>query len=270
MYLKNVIYTLTFLLSVLMFFSNSTGVPQAVTRAPGEPSNLSCNACHSGGNFNPTISLLLKDTSGTVINNYEPGKTYNLEVTVVGVNSPKSYGFQMVSLAEGNNVDVGVWSNLGNRVKVLNPSPLLGRKYLVQSSPKQDGVFTMDWTAPQTNIGNVNFYFSGLAVNLNGNTNGDSHAVGSRKIEPLSTSSVEQTESLSISLFPNPSHDYILLKGSTENINIKIYDQQGNCFQVVSDAGKRIDISWLNSGLYFVVFQEEGKSNYKTTKFIKQ
>lgn len=240
------------LFALVLLLSNATGVPQAVTGAPGE-SGLSCNACHSGGNFNTSVQTqLIKD--GVPVNAYQPGESYQLRVVVSGDNNPKAYGFQLVALRADNNADVGVWSNLGERVRTRN---LLNRVYLQQSSPKTDGIFTAQWRAPMTDVGPVRFYFSGLAVNSNGNISGDQHDMQSLTLTSPGTTSTEEisTEYPSLKLLYNPHTAEIFIQCTDMDAlqDIRLYDASGTLTVYDKISGNAVDVSRLSSGMYIAV-----------------
>lgn len=265
--MKSFLYIIAFAASVLIvFLSNAKGVPQAVTKAPGE-SGFDCGACHSGGNFNTSITLHVKDSSGNIVTQYEPDKTYQLEVMVTGQNNAKSYGFQMVALSDSDNKDQGRWTNLGTNVKTQN---MLQRKYILQSNPRQDGIFTATWQAPPTDLGSVSFYFSGLAVNLNGSNTGDS-PVSSKLTLPSSTiSSLSDFHLNVVKIFPNPARNIIYIS-SSENVQpLGIFNSQGQKMSVnLTDPEKGIDISALPAGLYFLQHQGVFPHTVQTRSFIK-
>lgn len=235
------------------FISSSGGVPQAVTIAPGE-SGKNCSACHSGGNFNAQVDLTVKDAGGNIVTSYMPDQIYALEVKVSGNSNVKSYGFQMVALTDTGNKDMGIWSNLGQRVRSIN---LLQRKYMVQSSPKADGVFTMNWKAPAVNEGNISFYFSGLAVDLSGGTSGDQPVSNKKTLSPVGTSSVENTGIVDFTIYPNPATDRLYVKTSSTITTWSVYPINGQSSVItVSDVSLGISIDQLAPGTYLL----EGKS----------
>ena len=253
---------------VVALIANSSGVPQAVTQAPGE-TGFSCNACHTpAGNYSPTISLDIMDQDSTVVTGYTPGQKYILQINIAGQNNPKAYGFQMVSLANTNNADMGVWSNLGTKVKQQN---LLNRKYLVQSGAKSDGKFTMQWQAPETDKDTISFYFAGLAINQNGNTGGDSHTVGKLALPVISnvSSVTEQNENTKSTIFPNPATTYLHIK----NINgssYEVYNLMGKSVLSQKIIADKIDIQSLSVGTYVLAVRDANNNIVSTHTFVKQ
>lgn len=254
-----------FVLAILL--SNAKGVPQAVTKAPGE-SGLNCGACHSGGNFNPTIQLTLKDSMGNAVTQYELNKKYQAEVKVAGQNNAKSFGFQLVALSDSDNKDQGKWTNLGTNVK---SQTMLQRKYLVQSNPRQDGIFTVTWQAPETNIGSVSFYMSGLAVNSNGSESGDSPVSNKLTVTAPATSSAVETSLVNPRVFPNPATDRIFISHPAQVKNVEIFSALGR--KIVWPTGQienGIDVSSWTPGLYFIRISHELPFITTATSFIKQ
>ena len=54
-------------------------------------------------------------------------------------------------------------------------------------------------------------------------------------------------------MFPNPANSYLnFATNSNENIDIQIFDMLGKSILRIENAGNSVDISKLNSGIYFV------------------
>ncbi len=254
---RNHFYIVAFVGAITILLSNAGGVPQAVTLAPGE-SGRTCNECHtSAGSFVPQISVEVMNADSQVVTSYIPGIQYNISVKVSGTNNPKAYGFQMTSIADNANVDMGLWSNLGQRVKQIT---LIGKKYLVQSSPKVDGVFTTKWTAPSEDKGNISFYFAGLAVNLNGSNSGDNHVNGKLTLLPSGTSSTENVELHTRFLYSNPVSDILKVSSDFKINQLHFYNTSGQNILNSTNQNGLIDVSTLSQGVYIVKsFDMKGK-----------
>lgn len=255
------------LLSGLLFLllSNSTGVPQAVSKAPGEANHNSCRTCHSpGNNYNPEIQLILLNADSNAVSHYIPGQVYTARVTVSGDNSPRGFGFQMTCLDSITLSDQGVWSNFGARVRQINLNPLgNSRRYVTQSATSPSGIFTMRWTAPQQDAGPVTFYYTGLAVNLNRTTTGDDNVFDSRTIYPIMSSSQDNIEKPQISFSPNPASDQIIIKGLEGHNRVMIISASGSVYTHQLHEDGVIDISSLESGFYFLrIVDTHSKTKY--------
>ncbi len=260
-----------FLLGAWLLMSNSGGVPQAVTKAPGEANHNSCATCHDvKGNFEPSISLDVMKSDSTLVNTYNPGETYIVRVRVSATNSPKAYGFQMSSLDSLTNNDMGVWSGFGEKVKQQTLFvQQKQRKYIVQSTPKTDGIFTANWKAPISDIGKVKFYFAGLAINLNGNTNGDNNVFGQLTINSPSTSSYNDTEWASnIMVYPNPAQNYVTISDVSVT-SVTLIDLSGSYTYDMHIFEKTLDISNLANGLYVAILKDKSGNILKVQKVIK-
>lgn len=83
------------------------------------------------------------------------------------------------------------------------------------------------------------------------------------------------TKNSDLSIFPNPASSYLNIENGSmemENLNISISDPTGRIIMKdqfkTSAYGIQINISSLNSGLYFITLEQEG--NIQVRKFIKQ
>ena len=259
-----------FLSALFLLLANATGVPQAVTKAPGEASNNSCATCHTpAGSFNTTIALEVLNSNNIPVQSYNLGETYTVKVLVSGTNNPKAYGFQMSCQDSLTNTDLGIWSEFGERVKQQNLS-VLGkqRKYLVQSAAKTDGIFTAKWKAPNTNMGKIKFYFSGLAINLNGNTNGDNNAFGQKTLNAPEVSSANYVNNNDILIYPNPAHDFIQIQAGDLH-TVRFVSLIGETIIFTPSQTKEINIQTLTSGVYLVECYDNKGQKLKASRFVK-
>jgi hypothetical protein len=258
------VVAVTLILISFFFLSNRSGVPQAVTKAPGETANASCNACHSGGSFSANVNLTLMRLDSSIVTTYIPGEKHIVKVKVSGTGS-KNYGFQMTSLANAGTKDVGVWSNFGSSVKQLK---LINRQYLCQSTSRLDGVFYAQWTAPPASDGEIKFYYSGLAGNSNGNNNGDEAAFSSSTYLPSGISSTNHEANSRLKIYPNPASDFISISDAI-NGKFQIVDMFGKIITQGS-MQNQIDISNLTNGVYGLVLFDNDKRLMNRLTFVKQ
>ena len=72
-----------------------------------------------------------------------------------------------------------------------------------------------------------------------------------------------------ISLFPNPVSNMLCINGSVQDLNLSVIDVNGRVLIQQADE-RKIDVSLLPGGIYFIhIMTKEGK-NIFTGKFIKQ
>jgi hypothetical protein len=155
-----------------MYYSN--GPAQSGETLPGAPfvnSGQTCSNCHSGGNFNTTVSMQLLDQSNNVTTTYLPNQNYTLRITLNGINILTStrYGFQAIAAFSGTNSNVNTWGTMPTNVHNYSSG---GRNYIEHTQKLTSNVINIPWTGPTSSTAVV-FYASGNIVNNNGGTNGD-------------------------------------------------------------------------------------------------
>lgn len=84
--------------------------------------------------------------------------------------------------------------------------------------------------------------------------------------EPIGIENIEASQGI-VKVFPNPASNYIYLSGQGAAIqSVSIYDISGRKVKRCNDVNK-IDIGALNSGVYFLSVQKDGKVlNYRFSK----
>ena len=256
--MKLKIFTLIALSFILL--SNRGGRNQPSVAAPGD-GPATCAQCHGGGNFDTGVIINLKDGEGNNVENYTPGNTYTLEVvgSVASGQNAAGYGFQMVVLDTTNNNQAGEFISYGDNVR---NNVVQQRNYVMQSSPRADGVFTAEWKAPDANTGAINIYVSMLAINGNSNTNGDRVINTSFQFGEGVVSDIQEVAVTEITAFPNPTQGLIYLNKDYENV--QIFDLMGR--QVIKNSGisNQIDLSALQSGTYII--RAEGQETQRIVK----
>ena len=77
-------------------------------------------------------------------------------------------------------------------------------------------------------------------------------------------------ENQSITLFPNPAHNYFTISGITENYTITIRDELGAVYATyLTNTDVVIDTTTLPTGLYFISIQNNSNANVLLKKIIK-
>ena len=79
------------------------------------------------------------------------------------------------------------------------------------------------------------------------------------------------TDDQSISIFPNPFLDKVIVNGRIENFEVKVMNQMGQEVGDFSGTGEPlyIDLSNFASGIYFISIQHNGKASLSLHKIIK-
>ena len=238
-------------LSALLLMSNSTGFGGTASGSPLDGN--SCAQCHSGGNLNAStvITTNIPDTG------YELNTDYTITINTTS-NSTK-LGFQLA--AENSTEKVGTFKT-GTGTKLVGSN-------LSQSTPSSSGDWSVVWTSPSTDKGNVTFYTAVNATNNNGGTSGDQTVLASKSMPSLST---KNFNALAFDMYPNPASERVTLQlpNGSDNAKVEFYDYIGrlSLTENITLNNNKVDVNSLSSGIYLIKVVAHGKIG--TKKFIKQ
>ena len=176
-------------------------------------------------------------------------QTYDLPWTTNG-----SSANQQLSIDVGDTVR-WTWDSMGHNLVQLNgeTEPGFGEGYVQSPGHQYSHTFTTVGAHDYHCGPHPNSMYGTITVNE-------------------SSASIEEVSFLSISLYPNPSSDYIKIISSdlSETVKINVFDVLGK--QTFSDLTNDInnyslDVSNLKSGIYFITISTKNKSSLN--KFIK-
>ena len=169
---------------ILLFFINLTLFADPCSAAllgaahSGAPGEVNCSGCHSGSiNSGPgSINYLI----GNGISSYSPSELYTILFSMEEDNV-NQFGFQTVALKASNNTNVGTFSLTDTDETRLIEDDHNGsdRIYVGHTICGADtdtlGVkqWLFNWLAPDSDVGDIEFYLSSLATNHNHSTTGD-------------------------------------------------------------------------------------------------
>jgi len=242
-----------FIVSVLGVSLLSFGILNKSGKAgfTGSPGEGTCAgaSCHNsfGLNTGPGSVSISTNIPG---NEYTPGTTYQISIKVKQTGQPL-FGFGCEVL-DSNDQPAGTFTVTDavrtQKLNATNGRPNMTHK-LNGGASNDSAVFTFDWTAPASNIGDITFYFTGNAANGNGNNSGDYIYSGSYTITSTSTVGVnEQNEQIfSLSAFST----------GDQQLNVRYAMKQSGSVQIalVSMDGRIIRQSSLMK-------QQAGEQNY--------
>ena len=165
------LFSLVVMSAALM--SNSSGVAHQQnkdrTGAPG--SETTCQQCHAGGNYNPSVEVQLAILDMVGVPEYTPGETHTIWVTVSGSGNPAGFGVHGTAvLADGSNAGTFTDQSAGDCIYL---DEVNGRHIFEQNDLCADGFFMIEWTAPPAGSGPVSVYVAAIAANGNGVSSGD-------------------------------------------------------------------------------------------------
>ncbi len=214
------------------------------TGAPGEATCIDCHDAFTQGTGGGSISLGSTNMSAW---EYVPGTTYHMTATVARTGT-SLFGVG-VEVLTSTNTNAGSLANTNSSTVIKNATITgVSRRNVVHAlnggASPDSKVFEFDWVAPSTNIGDVTFYFAGVAANGDGDEEiGDYVYAGSQVITPaLSTGTADRDRDLEISVYPNPVRDmlkidHVLTDAAT--VEITLCDLQGRTVKQLVNAQRQ-------------------------------
>jgi hypothetical protein len=140
--------------------SSSVNPPAARTGAPGESN---CTSCHAGTTQSASGNIDL--TFSGVGNEYIVGQSYTITISIA---AGAKNGFQMTML-DNTNTKAGTFTS-GTNYGVTTSA---GRQYARQNVSAGVTSWTINWTAPATDVGDLTLYYAFNKSNNANNSSGD-------------------------------------------------------------------------------------------------
>ena len=201
----------------------------------GSQGELKCDDCHNtfGNSNSGTGSIYV--TSSMSNWQYVPGQTYTVNVVVKQTGKPLfGIGFEALTSTNANAGSLVITNAAKTQIKTKTISGVTRNNVVHQFNGgmhADSAVFTFNWVAPTTNIGNITFYFAGIAANNDGSENTDYCYHSSKVVTPASTTGVlEQSKNISEFKSYVNSEGRIALEFQSTTANqprINLYDMKG-------------------------------------------
>ncbi len=203
---KVALYPLGAIILVLLASSTILKTSGSHPGSAGAPGDLTCaqSGCHTDAvvkhDTNIVNHLLFSGTDST----YMPGNSYTLTLQVNESHTQK-FGFELVALSDLNNTNCGTFTLLEpTRTQILNYVNGTDLRYSVSHKTAGTGAsspgviqWTMKWTAPATNAGDVTFWYASNCTNNDNLATGDYVFLSSFKIKAKDTTATGvKTEAL--------------------------------------------------------------------------
>lgn len=223
------------------------------TGAPGSQNACNNTTCHTAGAFNPAASIKVMDQMlGTPVSEYVPGETYDLKFTVNSAGG-EVFGFQATVVKDSNYSNAGTLQNPGLSTQLESVG---GRHIIEHSSPNSQNFFLGEWVAPDTDVGAVTFYMSGIAANDSGSDSGDGYA-GTQLTLVGSTTDINDPL-VSVSTYLRNGNIFVEGFGTAE---ISLYSINGQLlFAQSANDQLNISLDSINHGLLILVIKANGKT----------
>lgn len=234
----------------------------------GSSGELLCNDCHNTfGNSNSGPGTIYITST---MNNwqYVPGQTYTINVVVKQIGKPLfGFGCEALTASNTNAGTLVVTNSIKTQIKTKTVSSVVRNNIVHQQnggSTNDSCVFTFNWQAPATNVGNVTFYFAGVAANSNTDEFGDYVYNSSKLATPASATGINEVkkEDLNLNTFVNANGDIIIRYQSKEadQPRVDLYDLNGkiiasHIFEMQGSGNVELTLSRpleITEGMYIV------------------
>ncbi|MBI4906163.1 MAG: hypothetical protein HY820_21190 [Acidobacteria bacterium] len=162
-------------------FANSNGAPPRSTWV-GNEQTCARSGCHTG-THNTGAGAVAISFPGNL--SYVPGVKQRLTITVTDLSVPLNFGFQLTARISTNAsaLQAGTFTAMDNTTKVTCDDGTARTEatcpvgapieFIGHQAPSTTGTWQVDWTPPAANVGDIDFYITGLAGNGDGTANGD-------------------------------------------------------------------------------------------------
>ena len=241
----------------LVLLSLSGGRDGQYSGSPGD-GGTTCTACHSGGSFSAEADI----TTTIPGTGFVYGETYQITVSVAS--GATKHGFQLTA-EDASDTQVGTYT-AGSGTQIVNS----GTHITHTASGNTQNTWTFDWTAPTTaEGGEITFYTAVIAANANNGTSGDEVVTASATFSH-STVGIDELESVSLSIYPNPSSEFISINFENniqDYLTVTLTNTIGQTVLTTNKTNK-IDVKSLEPGVYFL--QLKTANRIGTSKFIKR
>jgi len=180
-------------------FPYAGGPPPGTSGAPGGTTCAQAG-CHTGALNTANGNVRIEFPNGTT---YTPGVRQRWTITITDV-SASVFGFQATARLESNvsAAQAGSFANVSDATAVIcdddAPRPAAGCparapiEYIQQTRPNTSRTFTVEWTPPATDAGNVRVFISANAANGNGTNSGDRIYTANYTLTPAAAAAPER------------------------------------------------------------------------------
>ncbi len=242
----------------------SSGAPAGNTGSPNDGSNCS-TSCHTGGPSQTGEMVAI--SSDVPASGYVPGTTYTFTVTMTNQGGTE-FGFQISPQDNSGNL-LGTLIASGAGTQFASG----GSDYVTHSASGTAGTdsktWTFEWTAPASGTGNVTFYGAFNFSDNTGNQFGDVIVTETHTVEESSGVGISEAQLAELSVYPNPVIDevHVAAQDVDEEIMITVFAMDGKKVIEEKHEGGEIVVDFatksLNTGVYFMQIEVEGKSTVK-------
>lgn len=245
---------------LLLFYAgteSSSGSPGGKTGSPGD-NGQNCTGCHIGTPVQQDMWIFIPELLPN--QGYIPGTQY--QVVVFGAREGAGkFGFEATAENE-NGQKTGTLELLDPiRTKFTNNNKAVTHTPTGSIAVMDTTAWFFYWTAPSESEGAITLYAAVNGANGNGANSGDIINLSSFTVSP--GVGVNDNKASEFTVYPNPATSFISV--SNAEGKAEIINSSGSVVMTLDnpDITRKIDITGLAKGLYFV------RTNDKMVKFLK-
>lgn len=260
---KNLLIYSSVVLFALILISGTlynTGSPGAKTGSPLDKST--CVQCHTGSDVTTIDNWITSDIPET---GWAPKTTYNITVTAVHETAGR-IGFELT--AENGTSKIGKFTVTDTqRTKYANNQKAVTHTTAGHEPTDGQNVWTVQWTSPDVDSGDITFYAAINAADGAGSTANDQIFTSSvTYAQDQGTTAVDDVAGIDFKVYPNPTSNYIFVESAKAIESFAVYNAHGQKLKDLRNlsGSTKVDVSDLSSGMYIVsVNTEEGSLTRK-------
>jgi len=152
---------------LLTLFAHVTGSPGGKSGSIGD-ANVTCTQCHGGTATSQTGWI----TSSIPAEGYTPGETYLITATGTH-NGVVKFGFELTAETAMGAKTGTLAITEASRTQLCNQNKAVTHRAAGTAPNGNSNTWTVNWTAPATDVGQIRFYAAFNAANGNGQNTGD-------------------------------------------------------------------------------------------------
>ncbi|MCF8357998.1 MAG: T9SS type A sorting domain-containing protein [Prolixibacteraceae bacterium] len=231
------------------------GSPGKKTGSPLDGST--CTQCHSGTAIEAEmISTDIPETG------YLPGETYTVTLSSNYAEAAR-FGFEITAENEAEKTGTFIITDEAT-TKLTNGDQAVTHKS-GGTTPEEGSIsWSFEWTAPETNSGDISFYAVVNAANGNGSTSGDQIITSILSVPSATTGILNTALNNGLKVYPNPASGYVNIESQHDITKVALIDLNGKVIHQEEFSAR--DQALFNfpttaNGLHFVQVFSEGSIN---------
>ena len=224
-----------------------SGSPGGKTSSPIDKAN--CTQCHQG-NATTSVDWITTNIPET---GWQAGETYTLTATAVNADA-KKIGFELT--AENNSAKAGTFIITdSDRTQLNNNNTSVTHTVSGNSPSNGQNQWQVNWTAPSTDDGDITFYAAFNCANGDGTNSGDHIFLSQLKVSEQTSTSVNLTNILSLTVYPNPASNVIYIESPVYIQAANLFNTNGQkvkSFYNLEAGRSELNVQDLNKGMYII------------------